>query len=388
MKKAIQFGAGKIGRGFLGELFSQSGYEVVFIDTDEEVISHLNKKRTYRIEIVGDNPKVVEVRNVRGVSAQNVEKVSCEITEAHIAATAVGAGALKAISSLIRGGLKRRAAFKIKEPLNIIICENLLHSSQILREYIWGELSAEGRVYAEDHLGLVESVVSRVVPTVPEKIKKEDPLLITTEEYAVLPVDKKGFVGEIPKIKGMLTCDNLSACAERKLFTHNTAHALCSYWGYLKGYKYILEAVKDSKIRNMALRALDESGKALIKKYGFTAQEHEEYVRDIFRRFNNVALGDSVARGAKDPIHKLGPQDRLIGAANLAEEFGIKPEYLAQGIAAALCYDNPEDKGAVELSGKLKDEGVDAVLKNICHLEPEGRLTLLIKRKFGEINFR
>jgi len=246
MEKAIQFGAGKIGRGFLGELFSQSGYEVVFVDIDEEVISHLNQKRAYRIKIVGDNPKVIEIKNVRGVDARNVEKVSCEVVNAQVAATAVGAVALKAIAPLIARGLEKRAAFDVKEPLNVIICENLLHSSQILKEYIWEQLSTEGKVYAEDHLGLVESVVSRMVPTTPEKIKNEDPLLITAEEYATLPVDEKGFIGEIPKIKGIIPCDNLPAYAERKLFTHNTAHALCSYWGYLKGYKYIFEAAKDN----------------------------------------------------------------------------------------------------------------------------------------------
>lgn len=386
MKKAIQFGAGKIGRGFLGELFSQSGYEVVFIDINEELIFHLNEKRTYRIEIMGNNQKVIAVRNVRGVSARNIEKVNSEIANAHIAATAVGAGVLETIAPLIRGGLEKRAALKTKEPLNIIICENLLHSSQILREYVWEELSAKGRVYAEDHLGLVESVVSRMVPEVSKKTKKEDPLLIKTEEYAILPVDKKGFIGEIPKIKGIIPCDNLSAYAERKLFTHNTAHALCSYWGYLKGYKYIFEAVKDNKIRNMVLKALSESGKALIKKHGFTNQEQQEYIQDLLRRFNNVALKDSVARGAKDPIRKLGPEERLVGAANLAEEFGIEPQYLAQGIAAALCYDNPEDKEAVRLSGKLKDEGVDAVLKDICNLEPHSKLALSIKEKLKEVN--
>ncbi len=385
MKKAIQFGAGKIGRGFLGELFSQSGYEVVFVDIDEEVISHLNQKRVYRIKTVGDNPKVIEVRNVRGVSAQNVERVSYEIANAQIAATAVGARALKAIAPLIARGLERRAARKIKEPLNIIICENLLYSSQILKEYIWEQLSTEGKVYAEAHLGLIESVVSRMVPIVSERIGNEDPLLIITEEYDVLPVDKGGFIGRIPKIKGLIPYDNLSAYTERKLFTHNTGHALCSYWGYLRGYTYIFEAVQDDRVRNMVLGALQESGQALIQKHGFTAQGHQKYIKDLLRRFNNIALKDSVARGAKDPIRKLGPQERLVGAANLAREFGIEPDYLARGIAAALCYDNPKDKEAIELSQRLKDQGVDTVLKDICNLEPEGKLALLIKEKLKEV---
>lgn len=386
MKKAIQFGAGKIGRGLLGELFSQSGYEVVFVDIDEEVISHLNKKRAYRIKIVGNNPDVIEIKNVRGVSARDEEKVGCEIAKAQIAATAVGARELKTIAPLIARGLEKRAILKVKDPFNIIICENLLHSSQILKKYIWKELGRNYEVYAGAHLGLAESVVSRMVPVVSEKAKKKDSLLIITEEYAALPVDKKGFRGKVPNIKGIVPLDDLPVYAEKKLFTHNTAHALCSYWGYLKGYTYIYEAIEDDRIRNMVLGALSESGNALIKKYDFDAQEHHEYIKDLLRRFDNVALEDSVARGAKDPIRKLGPEERLVGAANLAREFEIEPERLAGGIAAALSYDNPEDKEAIELSGKLKEGGVDAVLRDICNIKPEGKLALLIKEKLEEVH--
>ena len=41
MKKAIQFGAGNIGRGFIGAVLEQAGYHVVFADVNEQVVERL-----------------------------------------------------------------------------------------------------------------------------------------------------------------------------------------------------------------------------------------------------------------------------------------------------------------------------------------------------------
>ncbi|MEW5816694.1 MAG: mannitol-1-phosphate 5-dehydrogenase [Spirochaetota bacterium] len=324
MKKVVQFGAGKIGRGFLAELFNQSGYEIVFVDIDAEVLSNINNKGAYIIKIVGASRPLetgswlVKVNNIKGISVSDVEKVTDEIANAGLVATAVGTGALKSIAPLIAKGLEKRAALQVGKPLNIIICENLLNASKILKEYILEELQNEFTDYVEKHLGLVESVVSRMVPIVEESTKKKDPLGIITEEYAHLPVDRNGFKGRIPKIKGTEPLNNFTSYVERKLFIHNTAHALCSYWGYLRGYKYIFEAVLDNKIENMLHKALLESGRALCKKHGFSPKSIQDYIDDLLKRFKNRALKDSVFRGAYDPIRKLGLNERLVGAANLA----------------------------------------------------------------------
>ena len=62
MKQAIIFGAGNIGRGFMGQLFSESGYFVTFADVDRTLLEALNAKRSYVIRLVtNERTEVVEV---------------------------------------------------------------------------------------------------------------------------------------------------------------------------------------------------------------------------------------------------------------------------------------------------------------------------------------
>lgn len=381
-KKAIQFGAGNIGRGFLGQLFFESGYETVFIDIDASLVSALNRRRSYLLQIVGGNPQELFIERVRAVKGHDIRAVAREIGDAHIMAVAVGVKALRSLAPLIARGMEERAKLKVEEPINLIIAENLLHGANIIKGYIFENVVERHRVYVEEHLGLVKAVISRMVPVVPEEMRKKDPLSLKAEEYALLPVDRRGFKGEALPLKGMVAYDNLKAYEERKLFTHNCGHALIAYLGYLRGYRYIYEAISDEGIREKVVGALGESGQALIKKHSFRVEEQEEHINDLLRRFGNAVLGDTVTRVGKDPLRKLGSQDRLIGAARLALEYGFKPEYLSLGIAAALHYDNPEDEQAMKLSREIKEKGIDWVLENICGLNKNQELTKMIKKRY------
>jgi len=373
MRTAVQFGAGSIGRGFMGQLFSESGYEVVFVDVAQDIVEELNRRRSYPLRIAGETVEEITIRNVRAVDARDESAVADEVMHASIICTAVGAAALPAVAKVLAKGLSRRS-----DPVNIIICENLPRPAETMRDLLLNSTEPDRRTFVERNVGLVEAVVARMVP-VQERSPGSDPLAIVVEPYKRLPVNAQGFVGPPPQIVGMEPKPNFRAYVERKLFAHNAGHAAAAYLGHLHGYTYIYEVMNNPTLKAKVRGAMHETGQALIQKHGLDPAEHEEHIEDLLRRFANVPLGDTIARVGRDPVRKLARDDRLVGGALLAMEYGITPCNLADAIAAALFFDAPGDPSAPALQSLLKDRGIDAVLREVCGLEPEHPLAVIVK---------
>jgi mannitol-1-phosphate 5-dehydrogenase len=368
MKKAVMYGAGNIGRGFIGQLFSESGYEVSFIDVNLEIINKLNEDGKYPVRIfTGKGSKDVTVNNVKGVNGMELEKVAQAIAEADIMATAVGVNILPRIAKPIAEGLKKRWQSGNMNPLNIIICENLLDANHFLARLISDELDAAEKDNFEKLVGLVEASIGRMVPVMTPEMQDGNILRSCVEEYCELPVDKDGFKGEIPNIKNMLPASPFTFYIQRKLFIHNMGHALTAYLGKFKGYTYIWQAIGDPFIKLAVLRAMQDSARALSREHGIVLENILDHVDDLIYRFGNKQLGDTIDRVGNDVKRKLSPNDRLVGAANLCLLHGINPVNICLGIAAAMKFDcmNIKLNGVNDV---ISVGGAEAVLKDICGL--------------------
>jgi mannitol-1-phosphate 5-dehydrogenase len=334
--RAVMYGAGNIGRGFIAQLFADSFYEVTFIDVAEPVIEALNREGRYPIRFISnEGSRDVWVEGVRAINGGDREKAAEAIAEADIMATAVGVRILPNIASLIAAGIKKRFA-RSASPLNIIICENLIEADKLLERLIKENLNEEERRLFDQKIGLVEASIGRMVPIQTEAMKDGNLLRICSEEYGFLPVDKKAFKGEIPQIKGMIAFDNFDFFIERKLFVHNMGHGICAYLGMYMGDTYIYEAVNRPEILFIAQNAMLESALALSAKFNVPLTELHYHIRDLIRRFSNRALGDSCARVGGDTERKLGAKDRFIGAIRSCEGEAVTPAFISIGTAAAL----------------------------------------------------
>ncbi len=384
MKQAIIFGAGNIGRGFIGQLFSESGYLVNFVDVDLGLLAALNRRGEYTIRLVtNESSRDVRVGPVRGLPANDREAVAEVIAQAEIGATAVGAGALKHVAPTLAAGLTRRAEQGVTAPLNLIICENLKGAADIFRELVKAELPSQYHPYLAQYVGLVDTVIARMVPPLPPELRAQDPSLIVVEPYQELPVDAAAWVGSPPAIVGMQPVAPFSFYTERKLYMHNAGHAVLGYVGYQRGYLYGYEALQEAEIAQAVRGAMAESQQALEKKYGLAAGSITPSREDLIARFHNRALGDTIFRLGRDPIRKLAHNDRLIGAALTALEQGVEPVNLVKGIVATLHFDPPEDPVALQLQVQLQQDGLEAVLQNVCGLAPGSPLAQRIKNAFG-----
>jgi mannitol-1-phosphate 5-dehydrogenase len=385
LRKAVQFGAGNIGRGFTAQLFTESGYEVVFVDVAGDIVNLINERKCYPIRIVDDEVRTVEICNVRAVNGRDIDLVAQELLAADLACTAVGVNALKYIAPALAAGIRLRADANIDEPLNIIICENLLHASDVLCDSVLAQLPPSYDNYVRTHIGFVESSVGRMVPVMTEEQRAEDPLLVNVEAYKILPIDRQAWIGELPSIEGLEPRNNFAGYVERKLYTHNLGHASTAYIGRLKGFEYIYQAIADTDVQRVVRAIMAETGEALIQRWGLDPAEHQAHIDDLIRRFGNKALGDTVARVARDPIRKLGPDDRLIGGAKLALAYEIRPTNICLAIAAALAYDEPGDPSSVEIQSMIKEKGIEGVLETVSRLEPDSIIVEIVMEQADRI---
>lgn len=377
-KLAVQFGAGNIGRGFLGQLFCDSGYRTVFVDVVEEVVTGLRTRERYPLRIVDAESHTRAVDNVTAIRAGDTVAVAAALAEADIAATAVGVHVLPKVAPAIAAGVVNRFADPDAAPLDFIVCENLIGAGPFLREKVRACLDPRFHGVLDEKVGFVEASIGRMVPVMTDAQRAEDPLLVCVEPYCELPVDAEGFRGSIPSIEHMLPKRNFGAYVERKLFVHNASHAATAYLGYLRGHEYIWQAVEDPVVRAEVEALLDETRAGLVSKHGLDADDLKTHGEDLLRRFANKALGDQVARVAKDPIRKLGPNDRLIGAGRMCLEQGIEPAHVAFAAAAAIHYDHPGDPAAAEVQRLLRERGLPGVFEEVCKIAPDSRLAALI----------
>lgn len=379
MKKAVMYGAGNIGRGFIGKVFSESGYEVCFLDIDKRIIHAFNNDREYDVKIVADGyEKIDKVKNVYAVDANTDDAVN-KIAECDMMATAVGVNVLPYIVENIANGIKMRMA-RGNGPLNIILAENQLDVDAMMKKMIYEKLDQAEQEWANQNLGLVEASIGRMVPPLTQEEREKSPLLIAVEPYSELPVDSLGFKGSIPELVGLKPFTPFSFYIKRKLYLHNMGHAICAYLGWQKQYEYISEAIRDQSIYNKTKDAMALAVKALSREYPqIPICEIEANKEDLLQRFRNRALKDTISRVANDPLRKLRHDDRLIGAALYCLESGIRPDEIVEGIVAALKYDNPNDSAAMKLQEDLLKLGLDYVMEHVLELDKDSELAGLIR---------
>ncbi len=370
--KAVMYGGGNIGRGFIGMLFSMSGYEVTFIDVAQPVIDGLNRDGRYPVRIVSnEGHEDIEVEHVRAVNGNDREAAAEAIAEADVMATAVGVNVLKFIVPNLAEGIRRRRA-RQGGPLNIIICENLVDANKVLEKLLKAELTEEEAAWLDENIGLVEASIGRMVPVQTEEMKAGNPLRVCVERYGFLPVDKAAFRGEIPEIKNMVPYEPFDYYIRRKLYVHNMGHAVCAYLGLYTHREYIYEAIEDSCIQNIVQNAMLESALALSKAYQMPVELLVRHFQDLLSRFKNQALKDTCARVGGDPKRKLSHTDRLIGSSLLCLEHGVQPVFISVGTAGAV-YEYIREAGAQQCVKEARQ-----VLSMISDLEKDSPLLDLV----------
>ncbi len=373
--KLVLFGAGKIGRSFIGQLFSMGGYRVVFIDIFKPVIDELNRRNQYNVIIKTDQERIIQVRNVYGVEASREQEVIEEICSADIMAVSIGQKGLPDIIPVIAKGLLKRYSIDKNAKLDIIIAENLRNAAEYLRTRLHQYLPED---YPLDELiGLVETSIGKMVPIMPKKAMEEDILQVFAESYNTLILDNKAFKNPIPRIEGLSAKENMKAWVDRKLFIHNLGHAATAYIAYF--YKpwlqYLYEALEIPAIYESVHATMIQSADILLTKYPdeFSRTELNQHINDLLKRFQNKHLGDTIFRVGCDLTRKLGPDDRLVGAIKAAIHLRLPYDKILYTLICA-CFFRAKDqdgnmlKDDIDFVG-LYNNDICKILRNICEFD-------------------
>ncbi|MCP0887452.1 mannitol-1-phosphate 5-dehydrogenase [Ligilactobacillus sp. WILCCON 0076] len=373
--KAVHFGAGNIGRGFIGEVLNSNGFEINFVDVNETIIDALNERHGYTIELAAPGQKQISVSNVSGINnGKNPEKVVAAIEDADIVTTAIGPKILKFIAPLIASGIEARKQTGNTKKLDVIACENMIGGSQNLKKDVYSHLAKENVAFADEYIGFPNAAVDRIVPLQ----KHEDPLFVAVEPFKEWVIDEHQMANPDLKLKAVEYAKDLEPFIERKLFSVNTGHATVAYTGKSLGYETIGDAIKDEKVLNQLKRVLKETGDLLIAKWGFDRSKHERYQAKIVSRFQNTYISDDIARVGRTPIRKLGFDERFIRPIREAKERDLSYTALLETVGLIYKFDEPQDEESQKLQEMLRTKDIKTVVKQTTGLQDEGLIDQVV----------
>lgn len=374
----VIFGAGMTGRGHIGQLAFEGGWKITFVDKKPELVETLSQAGRYTVRMISDNPRDVVISDYGVFHIDDKAAISEAIAKCDMVITAVLAGNLPDVAPVLAEGLSRRLMDKTRKPLNIIAAENVNEGSSALWSLTSKYLSIEERREYGCLFGFPNSMVARVVP------RSSDPLVIPAEDYNEWTAELPARVGGPLLLNGLEWVPNQEARLKRKLYIHNTGHAVCAYLGVLKGYGFIHEAAQDEWVLSCVRKSIVESSRAVGKAYGFDDSDVMAYANNLLNRLPKDALPDSIDRVIREPIRKLGIDDRFIGPLKLCEKYGLPLDGLCLGIAAVLAANTMDTEG-LKLASVIRDKGPVAALSEVSGYAPDAESEQAIQDYYSSL---
>ncbi len=372
-REVMIIGAGKIGRGYLADVFTNEGFHLIFVNGKPDTIDKLNEAGKYTIFTTVDG--VATSRLISGYeaysSSRDFDKVVERLSQIDLACVALYPNAYESVADVIAGATKKRMQDGVKEPLNICMFVNYVFTGRLMKEKVNARLNDEEKAYFKDHIGIIDSLTRRNGSQPTDEMLAQDPLCISTGAGNILPVGDE-FVGGRPSdIKAMQFVDKAEGRLVLKVWCGNVQHCTQANIGQFKGYTYIYESMADPYVQKMCAGIAQEACDVVQKMYDFSDEDmyssrHRDYEAAIRNR-----VPDRLTRVAADPLRKLSRNERYIGPAMKCFEYGIVPYYLSRGAAYELIFHNDADASAVKMHQMIDELGVEEALWQISGLKKE-----------------
>lgn len=375
-KTALVVGAGKEGKGFLGESFSAAGWHLYFLDKDEKVIENLNKG-SYRVKLHKTDSTVI--RTIKDYTAYLCdEKVSCQqaVNDADLITLCLYPEDIPDAAHYLGDALTVRAASNEK-PLTIISCTNKNHIINNITQWFRDGLKNEAAKEWFDRNVVVRDAIVR------RSTDAKTNYDLDVETIVIAPLLVQGPINvDVSDLDQIELTDDLEQLKEIKLYTINAPHATCAYAGYLKGYKTIPEAEKDPAIAGLMKKVVTQSIHALSKEYNI---DEERLWSFATLAIPLEEMADEIFRVCLDPVRKLSKNDRLTGNVLFCWKHNVDPDPFYRSIANAMMYTESRDEKAVYIQKLRAEKGDIEAIAQICGVANDSPLVVQVSAYMKEI---
>lgn len=378
--RAVHFGAGKIGRGFIADLLHNTGYEITFVDVNEKLNAEMNQYHNYYLYVIQEDYRRREIDKVSALSPiTQPEEVSKAIVDADLVTTAVIADNFPKIANNLAAGLKARLDAG-KERVNVIPCENAFYCGVMLKE----ELLKTG-LLTEEELETIAAIPSTAVDRMVFAADRDGRDGIDVGNTFELVIEKNKLADpDAEPIKDAEYTGNLDKYLERKLCVVNGGHTMSAYLACLMGYDIIQDYFKVPENTKLTRDMMLQAAAFIEKKHGFVHNEMVDYIDATIGRWSTPGVKDTIERIAKAPIRKLDPEDRMVKSAVECEKYGLANDLILKGIAAAFLYDVDGDEQAAEIKAYVEEYGIEKAVTHYTGIEAGSRIYDEILKDYNE----
>lgn len=342
MNKVVIIGAGKTGRGFIGRLAAEAKCDILFVDSNRELVDKLNSAGSFEVSFFGGVRENVKVSSYQAFTWEDAD-----LTGSELIFVSVGGQNLEAVGAMLKAKLPEN------EHHYIITCENASSPAEKLYKYI----------------GRSDVTVSEA--TVFCTTIDENEVDIASEDYPYLQCDRDRLNGYVPFIPAVKPVGEFGNFLTRKLYTYNAASCVIAYLGAIKGYEVYSDAGNDPEILALLDKNYEESNRAMCLEFGYTPEDQAEFALLSRKKFTSTAIRDTVDRNARDVARKMAPGERIIGILQLVLKHGGDASVLEQTAAAALLY-----KADPKWEKQKSESSYESILKDFCLISDEA----LVKR--------
>jgi len=361
--KAVHFGAGNIGRGFIGNILHDNGFDITFVDTNEQIIDQINKGKGYPVKLLDESQTKLWIDNVNAINSYNSKQVKEGLVECDLITTSVGASNLKNIASILKEALMIRSSKK--ESIDILVNENIVNASELLKDEIKKICTNE----EWESINKVAYFVNTAIDRQALSSEEENREVAVVEPYYEWVIDKNALNPNSKyQLKNVKLVKEMKPFIERKLFIVNAGHAAFAYLGALLGLKTIQETIQKRNCRLLVEKFMKQNKQYFLVEFGMKETELDQFIANTIKRHGNPVLSDDIHRVGRSPIRKLGRYDRLVAPVMELEDLGLNNDAGKRVIAAAYLYTNDNDSEAKKLQQIIENNGIAETIRNVSKI--------------------